>query len=164
MKRVIWIVSGSAVFLISATIIVLTFLGNSVQFGSPYLSPRFSSEAEFTGWAIKEFKRPETFPEASFEKNSAGQFFVIKYVKDARGFVDVPDFGKCYFIPHSWHENPKIGDITLAHCGDKFYISRDHVCGALRLKVTRSNGAEDFQALFGNKYLTWEIYNPPGTN
>jgi hypothetical protein len=59
------------------------------------------------------------------------QFYQLSYRLMGEGLIHFED-GWAYLVSHSFHDNPKIGDITIGidHTG-QIYVSYGHVCGGI---------------------------------
>ncbi|HRZ41467.1 MAG TPA: hypothetical protein P5228_02050 [Bacteroidales bacterium] len=88
-----------------------------------------------------------------------------RYKLVGEGFIVFPDSGWVYLISASSHDQPYVGDITLAmdHTGT-FFLNRGHVCGGIIHFVFSGKPEEDTAANFFRLYVSdtdeapWQAY------
>lgn len=160
MKKKALIIFLGIFFLLVAGIINLFFIEiTTITYGSPYITPRFSSKSEFINFALQELQKEETFIEVPYHDDGNELYYMIDYyVKDARGYITLPNGKRLFIIPHSAHENDEVGDISLARCEDKYFISRKHICGSLRISINPTPEKETILSYLSHPQQTWEVY------
>lgn len=60
------------------------------------------------------------------------EYYKISYRLMKTGYIQLENQSWIYFISSSSHDNPEIGDITVAMDNQKrFFINRGHICGGM---------------------------------
>ena len=79
---------------------------------------------------LKKIKPTTTTEKAALNENEVTDGIRLTVDINDKGYLVTKDSGWIYFITHSAHKNPQVGDITLAIDHNKnIFMNEGHVCG-----------------------------------
>jgi hypothetical protein len=112
---------------------------------------------------LKKFKPTAATEKAVINENEVTNGINLSVDINYKGYLVTKDSGWIYFITHSAHNNPKVGDITLAIDNSKnIFMNEGHVCGGYvsfrALNFKEINSVSDFFQYFncGDKNGEWK--------
>ena len=105
---------------------------------------------------LKKFKPNAVIAKAVISENEVTNGINLSVDINDKGYLVTKDSGWIYFITHSAHNNPKVGDITLAIDNSKnIFINEGHVCGGYAsfraLNFKEVNSVSDFFQYFNKQ-------------
>jgi hypothetical protein len=105
---------------------------------------------------LKKFKPNAVIAKAVISENEVTNGINLSVDINDKGYLVTKDSGWIYFITHSAHNNPKVGDITLAIDNSKnIFINEGHVCGGYAsfraLNFKEVNSVSDFFQYFNSE-------------